>query len=409
MAPSKDVLSLLDSIANVRTAYENDAPGSRDSLLELTLGLLGKLEIPSEFLQRTFWAEPGKSALIKICVDLKIFQHLRDAPQGLTTAELAEKTGKPWDLGLLKRYLNHLSAMHVLTLSQGKWHGTPLSNGLAGHNYQCAMEFCYDTGIPSWRKLPEWTASTGYQSPKNDTDGPFQYAHNMKTPFFPWLQAHPPNMTNFSQFMSAYRAGKSSWFDPGFYPVTERIIEGFDANYSDVLLCDVGGGRGHDMLAFAARYPSLPGKIVLQDQENVINSIEGSHPPFDAQVHDFFTPQPTRGARAYSLHSIFHDWQDDDAVRILEGLRPALRPGYSRVLLFEIVIAEDQPSFASTTMDLQMLTHIAAYERTEKHWRQLAKQAGYRVVNIYSYPGVAESVIELDIEASEAPAIKAKV
>lgn len=56
-----------------------------------------------------------------------------------------------------------------------------------------------------------------------------------------------------------------------------------------------------------------------------------------------------------------------------------------------------------------MLTHIAAYERTEKHWRQLAKQAGYRVVNIYSYPGVAESVIELDIEASEAPAIKAKV
>jgi hypothetical protein len=57
MAPSKDVLSLLDSIANVRTAYENDAPGSRDSLLELTLGLLGKLEIPSEFLQRTFWAE----------------------------------------------------------------------------------------------------------------------------------------------------------------------------------------------------------------------------------------------------------------------------------------------------------------------------------------------------------------
>ncbi|KAF7517014.1 hypothetical protein G7054_g13944 [Neopestalotiopsis clavispora] len=342
MAPSKDVLSLLDSIANVRTAYENDAPGSRDSLLELTLGLLGKLEIPSEFLQRTFWAEPGKSALIKICVDLKIFQHLRDAPEGLTTAELAEKTGKPWDLGLLKRYLNHLSAMHVLALSQGKWHGTPLSNGLAGHNYQCAMEFCYDTGIPSWRKLPEWTASTGYQSPKNDTDGPFQYAHNMKTPFFPWLQAHPPNMTNFSQFMSAYRAGKPSWFDPGFYP----------------------------------RRPSV---------------------------------RPDPRARAYSLHSIFHDWQDDDAVRILEGLRPALRPGYSRVLLFEIVIAEDHPSFASTTMDLQMLTHIAAYERTEKHWRQLAKQAGYRVVNIYSYPGVAESVIELDIEASEAPAIKAKV
>lgn len=60
MAPSKDVLSLLDSIATLRTSYENDEPGSRDSLLEQTLALLGKLEIPSEFLQRTFWAEVGR-------------------------------------------------------------------------------------------------------------------------------------------------------------------------------------------------------------------------------------------------------------------------------------------------------------------------------------------------------------
>jgi hypothetical protein len=57
MAPSQDILSLLDNIAAVRKTYENSEAGSRDTLLELTLGLLGKLEIPSEFLQRTFWAE----------------------------------------------------------------------------------------------------------------------------------------------------------------------------------------------------------------------------------------------------------------------------------------------------------------------------------------------------------------
>ncbi|ETS85081.1 hypothetical protein PFICI_03106 [Pestalotiopsis fici W106-1] len=407
MPPTKDILSLLDSVANVRNAYENDEAGSRDTLVELTLALLGKLEIPSEFLQRTFWAEPCKSGIIRLCVETKIFQYLRDAPQGLTTAELAEKTGRSWDLSLLQRYLSHISAMHVLTLSQGKWQSTPLSNGLAEQNYQSSIEFCYDSGMPSFFKFPEWTKSTGYQGPKTDTDGPFQYAWDSKIPFFPWLQEHPPNLANFAQFMSAYRAGKPSWFDSGFYPVTERIIEGFDADYSDVLLCDVGGGRGHDMIEFTGRYPSLPGKIILQDQEAVLASIEVAEPPFEVQVHDFFTPQPLR-ARAYSLHSILHDWGDDDGVRILENLRPALRPGYSRVLLFEIVVADDRPSFASTTMDMQMLAHTNGGERTEKDWRRLIDRAGFRVVDIYTYPGVAESVIELDIDAREPPLVQDK-
>lgn len=46
-------------------------------------------------------------------------------------------------------------------------------------------------------------------------------------------------------------AGKTNWYDPGFYPVSERMITSFDASYSDVLLVDVGGGRGHDVAAFA--------------------------------------------------------------------------------------------------------------------------------------------------------------
>jgi hypothetical protein len=141
--------------------------------------------------------------------------------------------------------------------------------------------------------------------------------------------------------------------------VTERIIDGFDPSYNDVLLCDVGGGRGHDMVEFAARYPVLPGKIVLQNQEPVIASIEIDKSPFDAQAHDFFAPQAVK-ARAYSLHSILHDWGDDEGVEILENLKPALRPGHSRVLLFEIVVAEEKPSFASTTMDMQMLAHLNA-------------------------------------------------
>ncbi|KAK6064543.1 hypothetical protein SCUP515_11731 [Seiridium cupressi] len=344
---------MVDAVADVEAEkqYESSEAGSRDTLLELTLALLGKLEIPSEFLQRTFWAEPCKSGIIRTCIGQKIFQHLSNATDGLKTEELAAKTGEPWDLRMLQRLMSHLAVMHVIVLSQDR-------------------------------------------CPKTDIDGPFQYAWKTDLPFFPWLQAHPPNLTNFAQFISAYRAGKPSWFDPGFYPVTERIINGFDANYSDVLLCDVGGGRGHDMLGFASQYPSLPDKIVLQDQPTVVASIEVTDPPFEARAHDFFTPQPVK-SRAYSLHSIPHDWSDDEGVRILESLKPALKPGYSRVLLFEIVVSGDEPSFASTTMDMQMLAHVTAGEGTEKDWKHLIGRAGFEVLEIFTYPGVAESVIKL--------------
>ncbi|KAK8036776.1 hypothetical protein PG994_015273 [Apiospora phragmitis] len=45
---------------------------------------------------------------------------------------------------------------------------------------------------------------------------------------------------------------------------------------------------------------------------------------YEAQAHHFFTPQLLVGVRAYSLHSILHDWADAEGVRIRKNLRPAV-------------------------------------------------------------------------------------
>jgi hypothetical protein len=200
--------------------------------------------------------------------------------------------------------------------------------------------------------------------------------------------------------MSAYRAGKANWYDPGFYPVPERMIEGFDAEASDVLLVDVGGGRGHDVTFFAAQHAGHPGKVILQDREPVIAGVleaTTSSRPFDAPAYDFFTRQPIQNIRAYSLHSILHDWSDEDGVKILQNLVPALKRGYSRVLLNEIVVSEEKPTLAVTNMDLMMLAHFAVRERTEKEWRDILRRTGLRIVKIWTYPGVAESLIEAEL------------
>lgn len=63
--------------------------------------------------------------------------------------------------------------------------------------------------------------------------------------------------------MSTYRAGKPLWLDPGFYPVTKRLIAGLNSDHSDIFLVDVGGGKGHDLLELRDKYPRTPRKARL--------------------------------------------------------------------------------------------------------------------------------------------------
>lgn len=340
-------------------------------------------------------------------MDVKLFQHLSDAGDaGLSLSALAEKTDV--EPALLQRIMYHLNAMKLVTFSNGNFYATSLSNGLAEERYQQSIDFCYDVARPSFNGFPKFFKDNGYRTPADLRTGPFQAAHKSDLAFFDWLVATPSHLAEFDAFMTAYRAGKPNWYDLGFYPVAERLMEGFDPSNSDVLLVDVGGGRGHDMSMFVAQHPQHPGKVVLQDREPVIASIANKEKlPFECQAHDFYTPEPIEGARAYSLHSILHDWDDERGVKILENLKPALIPGYSRVLLNEIVLSEKHPTLAATSMDMMMLAHMSVRERTEADWRGIIEKAGLTFVRVYNYPGVAESVIEAELsKVSQLCAIK---
>ena len=52
------------------------------------------------------------------------------------------------------------------------------------------------------------------------------------------------------------------------------------------------------------------------------------------QAHDFFTPQPVRGAAVYFMKHILHDWSDPYAARILKQIVPAMAPT-SRIVFME--------------------------------------------------------------------------
>lgn len=54
------VSSTLESIASGGKALENNEAGAREGLIELGRALIAQLEIPSEFIQRSFWAQVRK-------------------------------------------------------------------------------------------------------------------------------------------------------------------------------------------------------------------------------------------------------------------------------------------------------------------------------------------------------------
>ena len=73
----------------------------------------------------------------------------------------------------------------------------------------------------------------------------------------------------------------------------------------------------------------------------------------------------------YYLRRVVHDWQDKDAVRILQAIKPAMGVD-SRIIVSEMVMPEPAtPRDAGAVwMDLMMLS-IGGKERTMREWQEL--------------------------------------
>lgn len=113
-----------------------------------------------------------------------------------------------------------------------------------------------------------------------------------------YLGEHPDLLQCFNNYMAGYRQGKRHWAEPDFYPVAERLAKGFKADDDKgeaVMVVDVGGGMGHDLEEFKSKHPHVPGRLILQERQEVVSQIQGLSSGIKATVHDFFTEQPVKG------------------------------------------------------------------------------------------------------------------
>ncbi|KAI1111585.1 S-adenosyl-L-methionine-dependent methyltransferase [Nemania sp. NC0429] len=369
---------------------------ARRELLAKTRELTRALETPREMMVQHNWVQPYNLMAIRFGVYSGLWTTMAsNGDRYQTVAELATQLGIQEEL--LRRMMRHIAASGYINMTAPDEY-TP--NKFSKSLSRVVMDSGYSWGppilIPAFLHAEEWFKTNGYICPTNNLNTPYQIAHKTDLQWFSHLQTDSFWAQEFNDHMHGYMLGRPQWMDEGFYPIKERVFDGFNATDKDgVLLVDIAGGIGHYTEELLSKFPNAPGRLILQDVPAVLGNVRQLHPRIEKMEYDFFTEQPVKGARVYYTHFVLHDWPDQDAIKIATGVMKAMKPGYSRFLINEHVVPPVGPDYEQTALDLIMMINFGAKERSAAQWSELLEEkCGLKIVKIWTPINGVESVIE---------------
>ena len=154
----------------------------------------------------------------------------------------------------------------------------------------------------SLNKLPDYLASNDYKDPQEPTKAAFQLAFGTSDHLWEWMSKNPHTVTQFNHHMASTQGTmRTPLIDANFYPFNERLVSGAEKEANSVFMVDVAGGKGHDLQEILSKHPDLPGVLMLQEQQSVVDEATGLDSRIQLMVHDLFSPQPVQGKRCTSF------------------------------------------------------------------------------------------------------------
>lgn len=315
------------------------------------------------------------TAVIYVAAKLGVAELLRDGPQSIEA--LAKATGA--DRHALGRLLTALSTVGICARAgDGRYSltetGTAL-DGAADHSVKSWVIFEGEMLSKSWSGLLE-SIMTG------KTAAQLLGLSNS----FDLMSRSPENVRIFNAAMADLTR-----------LVTPHILSAYDFGRISHLM-DVGGGSGELIGAVAKQYPRLRGTVLdlprCAATANDHFQRMGVSDRVSFLAGDFFKTVPAI-ADAIILKSVIHDWDDARSGAILKNCCQAL-PGDGTLLLVERIMP-DSPTVkdedkAHAMSDLNMLRGPGGLERTEKEYRHLLNENGFRPESVY--PAGRFNVIE---------------
>jgi 6-hydroxytryprostatin B O-methyltransferase len=243
----------------------------------------------------------------------------------------------------------------------------------------------------------------------------FNVALDTDLPFFEYLSSNPAKMAEFSAYMHNVRSSDGV--------ALRHLVAGFawGGIRDGGAVVDVGGSTGGAAVALAEAFPHL--HFVVQDLTANVESGQklveessgrGVAARITFQGHDFMKPQPVRGANAYLLRMILHDWPDEQAARIVRNIVDAMDKDQpeSRLLIMDTVLP--RPGSAPVSVerlvrarDMTMIQAFNSKERDLDDWKNLLVLANpnLALVNVIQPFGSAMAVLEVAFKAKNTPAV----
>ncbi|KAM7223204.1 O-methyltransferase domain containing protein [Rhypophila decipiens] len=368
--------------------------------------LLARVESPYERAWGFCFEHPVVFASLQTTIDLGIWKAWREAGGGEKSIdELVKLSSAEVTSNLLRRLFRLLAAFNVVEETDvDTFKPTPFSDAIGDEKtkVRASLEAATNQYIPAGHNLPKYLAKIGYTEPTGVEDNNYTESDPDQLNFFGRLQTSPKYYADFTGHMEAWTMWKTPWTK--IYPVSNLLnevpsIEELSA--TSPLVVDVGGNTGIDISHVLTAEPSLPaGSLVLQDLPKIITAAKNILGP-DSKIlpmaHDFFTPQPVKGARAYFMHAVLHDWPDDKATLLLNNTREAMTKGYSKLFVYDIVLPPKGTSISQATMDVSMMCLLSASERTKSQWETLLTGAGLKIVKFWPDPQEYEMLIECEV------------
>lgn len=356
--------SYADIVANLRSidasSFTSDI--ERRQALREARALISRLETPWETSERLNVNYPTILACIHTAMDLKLFHSWLSKNDGKpSTAKELKALVPQCDDSLFMRIIRHLASSDFLWLDSPEsgevlYRMTPYIRGQVEDDVGSQLECTFLWAMPMTMSLPKFFEKSNYTNPqKASIDIVKEYTGGLSI----WEYLQKEGWTDlFGRLMRA--STKERGDVVGL--IEDQQLDSLDKD--SVLLVDIGGSRGHDLIAFRQNFKDAQGRLILQDLPHVIEKV----PTLDEwgiekMSYDFFTPQPMVGAKAYLLRNILHDWPDDEAKRILEMVAKAMDSKESKLLIVDKVIREEDPLANETGMDWMMMIYGNGMER----------------------------------------------
>jgi hypothetical protein len=297
------------------------------------------------------------------------------AKEPATAADLAATTQS--HAPALTRLLKFLASVGIfLEDSAGKFQQTPLSDTLRADHPQSLRGAAVLFGSRFiWEPFAELSTTIATGEPA--------FHRVFGASAFEYLAAHPEDAAIFNAAMTSVSSVE-----------LPSVITAYDFSEFERIV-DVGGGQGALLHGILSANPKLRGLLfdlpsVVADAASLRNGSIAER--CEIIGGDFFQAVP-EGADAYLMRVVIHDWNDEDALKILRNCRRAI-PAHGKLLLVESVLKPPNRPDPGRFNDLTMLVVApGGHERTETEFTELLRDAGFALTRVIPATGLT-SIVE---------------